>query len=147
MGLKAFNCGANVIAFNKDNKTYAMTIAWAMMVDYTKVALLMGSQADSNKAIEIGDEVGISSLAKGQEEIGREIGSSHSNKINKLSLFDYEKIGNAILVKNAKVNMVGHVSKIEETEEGDKLVFINIDHYKENENKEFAYGYDPSLYK
>ncbi|HBX25454.1 MAG TPA: hypothetical protein DEF61_04250 [Firmicutes bacterium] len=146
MGLQAFNCGANVIAFTKNNKTYAMTIAWAMMIDYSKVALLMGGQADSNKAIEVGDEVGISSLAKGQEEIGNKIGSTHSSKINKLSLFDHEKDGGAILVKNAKVNMVGRVVKIEETE-GDKLVFVKVDHYKQDENKEFAYGYDPSLYK
>lgn len=146
MGLRAFNCGANLVGYKKNGKDYAMIVAWAMMVDYSKVALLLGGQADTSRNLEVGDEIGISALAKGQEEIGKKVGSAHSSKTNKLDLFPYFFEGNAILCKDAKNNMVGKVASISESEDHDKLVFVEITSFSQDENKEFAYGYDPKLY-
>lgn len=146
MGLHAFNCGANLISYSKNNKNYAMIVAWAMMVDYSKVALLMGGQADTSRNLELGDEIGISALSKGQEEIGKNVGSTHSSKINKLDLFPFEMDGKAILCEGAKTKMVGKVIKIDENEDHDKFVIVEITRYSQDENKEFAYGYDPKLY-
>lgn len=43
--LRAFRCGANILGYNIDSNNYVMTCAWAMMIDYDKIAMLIGAQS------------------------------------------------------------------------------------------------------
>ena len=72
--LRAFRCGANVLAFNKNNQNYGMTCAWAMMIDYSKIAMLIGGQSITGQNLELGLNVGVSALAEGQQEIAKVFG-------------------------------------------------------------------------
>ena len=87
--LRAFRAGANILAFNKNNTNYAMTCAWAMMVDYQKIAMLIGSQSVTGQNLEIGQKVGVSALSDGQQEIAKIIGMNHSNEINKFDTIPF----------------------------------------------------------
>lgn len=134
MGFTAFNYGANVLAFEKNNIKYAMTCAWAMQVDYDKVLCLLGSQSVSGKAIEKGDIIGLSALNEKQEEVAFELGQNHSNQCNKLDDIDYKQEGSAIYINDSTKIMtleiidVLHLSEIEE----DNLVYGRIIKYSEN---------------
>ena len=135
MGFTAFNYGANVIAFEKENRKYAMTCAWAMQVDYDKILCLLGSQSVSGKAIKKGDIIGVSALSNSQEAIAFKLGENHSDEINKLEGLDYSVDDSAILInassKMMKVEIID-VLHLEEIEE-DNLIYGRI--IKSTENK------------
>lgn len=145
MNLKAFRCGANVLAYQKDNKKYAMTCAWAMMVGYTSVMMLIGSQSETGNNINIGDIVGISALAEGQERIARIIGMNHSSKIDKFNDIEYLVDDSALLITNAKVQMVAKVIKIDNID-GDHLITFEVLKASENKEKDYLDGYNPKCY-
>lgn len=144
--LRAFRCGANVLAYNKNNQNYAMTCAWAMMVDYKKIAMLIGGQSITGKNLELGLKVGVSALADGQQEIAKIIGTNHSDEINKFESIDYTNKDNMILINNSKVLMECSVCEIKDLD-GDLLVFLEVKDFYENEQLNFLDGYDPKNYQ
>ena len=143
--LRAFRAGANVLAFNKNNTNYAMTCAWAMMIDYQKIAMLVGGQSVTGQNLELNQKVGVSALADGQQEIAKIIGTKHSDKVNKFETISYINKDNMILIENAKVLMECTVSEIHNLD-GDLLVFLQVDDFNEDESKEYLDGYDPNNY-
>lgn len=138
MSLRAFNSGCNVIALQKDGKKYGMVCAWAMHTDYDRVALLIGSQSVTGKIINVGDFVGLSALAEGQEDIAHKLGENHSDVGNKFEGIEVESSGVALYVKDAKVKMYCEVAKINVINgEGDKMVFLNVLKHTSDKNKKF----------
>lgn len=121
-----FNQGCNIVGIKKDIN-YVMTCAWAMQADDNKCALLLGSQSVTSKNILEGDIIGISVLAKGQEKIAATLGNFHSNETDKLKNIEHYYQDSAILIKDAKVNIVGKVIKILDLfNNGDKLVCVEF---------------------
>lgn len=143
--LRAFRAGANVLGYRKDNVNYLMTCAWAMMVDFDKIAMLIGSQSVTGNNLEIGMEVGVSALSTHQQVIARIIGTTHSDEVNKLENIKYIQEGNMLLIENAKVLMKCNVYDIKNLD-GDYLVFLNVNDFEENEG-DFLDGYDPKCYQ
>ena len=138
MSLRAFNSGCNVIAFSKEGKKYGMVCAWAMHVDYDRLALLIGGQSVTGKNINVGDFVGLSALAEGQEVIAHQLGENHSDVGDKFNGIETEQAGIVVYIKDAKVKMYCEVSKINVlNSEGDKLVFPNVLKHTSDKNKKF----------
>ena len=144
--LKAFNCGASIVAYIKDGHHYGMTCAWAMMIDFDQIAMLLGGQAKTSNNLEVGMKVGVSSLASDQADVSSSFGRGHSDAIDKFALAPMEIKGNIALVKGAKVKMECTVTRIEEFAGEDKLVFLHVDSFEQDDSKEFLYGYDPAAY-
>lgn len=145
MNLKAFRCGANVIAFEKNHKRYGMTCAWAMMVDYSKIMMLIGSQSQTGNQLEIGDLVGVSALACGQEDIARKFGTVHSLEVDKFKKTDFSLIDNMIIINHAKVQMQCKVVEIKDLS-GDKLVTLEVLNFIEEDDIDYLDGYNPLCY-
>ena len=143
--LRAFRVGANVLAFKKNNTNYAMTCAWAMMIDYNQIAMLIGGQSVTGQNLELKQKVGVSALADGQQEIAKIIGTTHSNEVNKFVNIEYTNKDNMLLINNAKVLMECSVKEIKNLD-GDLLVFLSVNDFNEDENKDFLDGYDPNNY-
>lgn len=136
--MHALRMGNNVIAYIKGGTRYGMTCAWATMIDYERLGMLLGSQSVTGNNLEVGDVVGVSALAKGQKEISLQIGSDHSDKVDKLENVPILLEKSAILVQNAKVQMVCEVEKILHlTDESDRFVILKITSSKVDKNKEF----------
>lgn len=143
--LRAFRCGANILGYNIDSINYVMTCAWAMMIDYDKIAMLIGSQSITGQNLKKDMKVGVSSLASGQESIAKIIGSTHSDEVDKLKDISYENKDGMILINDSKVCMECKVLEIKNIEE-DYLVFLKVENFKENNELEFLDGYNPQLY-
>lgn len=138
MSLRAFNSGCNVIAFAKEGKKYGMVCAWAMHTDYDRVVLLIGSQSVTGKIINVGDFVGLSALAEGQEDVAHKLGENHSDVGDKFAGIEIEPSGVALYIKDAKVKMYCEVAKINVINgEGDKMVFLNVLKHTSDKNKKF----------
>ena len=136
--MHALRMGNNVIAYIKGGTRYGMTCAWATMIDYERLGMLLGSQSVTGNNLEVGDVVGVSALAKGQKEISLQIGSDHSDKVDKFENVPILLEKSAILVQNAKVQMVCEVEKILHlTDESDRFVILKITSSKVDKNKEF----------
>lgn len=105
MSLHAFNCGCNAIGYQKNNKNYIMCCAWAQMIDYDKISMLLGSQSVTGKNLEIGDIVGVSALSAGQMDIANKLGEGHSDVVDKLNGVSYELKDSAILINDAKTKL------------------------------------------
>lgn len=138
MSDRLFNHSVNVVAYKKNNKNFAATIAWAMQVDYDKIILLMGSQSDTGNNIEKGQIIGVSSLAKNQKYIANILGDNHSSLTDKLSKIEYKIENNAIIINNSVNKMiievldVMHLKDIEE----DNLIYGKVIK-NESTNQEF----------
>ncbi len=139
MSFKAFYSGANVIINVKGGKFKAMTCAWATMISYESVGLLMGEQSDTAKSLRPGDIVGISSLASGQKNIALAFGEKHSLSFDKSHLAELEVLDSAYVIKGAKTQMKGEVVDIIHlpTAEADYFVIVNLLSKKEDANKKF----------
>lgn len=138
MSLHAFLMGNNVIAYKKNNVKYGMVCAWASMVDYDHITMLLGSQSVTGNNLEVGDIVGVSALAKGQKNISLQIGGSHSNEINKFENIAIIEKNSAILVQNARTLMICKVEKIMKlVDENDNFVVLKIVESNEDKTKEF----------
>lgn len=139
MSLTAFACGSNVVGYKKDGVNFAMTCAWAQMVDYDKLTMLLGSQSDTGKHIKKGDIIGVNSLSSSQNDISLKLGENHSLSIDKLKGINYSYDDTAIMIEGAKVNMkcevidVIHLEGIEE----DNFLYLKVLKYNDNEDKEF----------
>jgi flavin reductase (DIM6/NTAB) family NADH-FMN oxidoreductase RutF len=86
-----------------------MCCAWAQMIDYDKITLLLGAQSATGKVLSKGDIVGVSALAKGQNRIAEIMGDGHSGLVDKFATIESTISGSAILIKNAKVRMICEV--------------------------------------
>ncbi len=137
--LRAFQMGANVVTLHKDKKFCAMTCAWAMMCDYDKILLLLGSQSDTGKSINIGDKVGVSALSKGQGNIAGFFGENHSLSFSKFNQHYLERYQDVYVVKEAKVQMVCEVIDILHLKgsEKDNLVQLKVVEFRDNDSLDF----------
>lgn len=144
MELQAFNAGCNVLAINKNNCIYAMTCSWSTMIDYDKVAMLIGSQSETGKILKVGDIVGISALSKGQKKIAYFIGSHHSSEINKLDGIKHILDNSAVFIDGAKVIIKAEVKNILHLEglEQDNYVIFQVLDFKQDGNKKFLSAYE-----
>ncbi|MDD3106277.1 MAG: hypothetical protein PHP65_00530, partial [Bacilli bacterium] len=105
MGLQAFCAGCNIVAIEKNNKRYGMCCAWAQMIDYDKISLLLGGQSVTGNILSIGDVVGVSALDKDQKPLAKLLGSGHSDKIDKFKNINIIVKEDAILIPGAKGRM------------------------------------------
>ncbi len=105
----AFLAGCNIVAFQKDNNAYGMCCAWAQMVDWDKITVLLGAQSVTGQVLQVGDYVGVSALAKGQTAVALQLGEGHSNEVNKFIGIAHHIRQGAITIDGAKVQMVCQV--------------------------------------
>ena len=128
MSFKAFNAGCNVVALRKDGRKWGMCCSWAQMVDYDKIALLIGSQSDTGKQLSPGDVVGVSALAQGQQALAEALGSGHGGSADKFSGIPHDLEDTAILIPGAKVRMVCRVRDIVRLPgmEADRFVILDV---------------------
>ena len=138
MSINAFRAGCNVIAYKKNGIKYGMVCAWSTMIDYDHVAMLLGSQSVTGNNLKVGDVVGISALAKGQEKECFQLGSNHSDKEDKFAGISIVEKDTAILVKGAKVNIVAEVVKIEKViDPNDNFVVLKMLESSSDKTKQF----------
>lgn len=138
MSLRAFRSGCNVLALTKNDKKYGMVCAWATMIDYDKVGMLIGGQSVTGKVLEVGDVVGVSALADGQKDIAVKLGENHSDECNKFKGIEFENDETALLVKNAKCLMTCKVLKIEKLiDPNDSFVILKVLRHKADIKKGF----------
>lgn len=138
MGFHAFLMGNNVIAYNKNGKRYGMVCAWASMIDYDHISMLLGSQSVTGRNLEIGGIVGVSALSKRQKDISLQIGGSHSDEEDKFKNIAIVEKNTAILVQNAKTQMICKVEKIMKLiDPDDNFVILKIEESSSDNNKEF----------
>ena len=136
--------GANALCYVKNDKKYGMICAWASVLDYDKITMLLGAQSITGQTLEIGDVVGVSSLALGQKDVCDKLGHSHSNEEDKFLNLNYHTDSTAILINDAKANMVCKVLDIitKDYIPGDRLVVLEILSYEDNkEDKDFLPSY------
>lgn len=139
MSFHAVLMGCNVISYEKIGVKYAMVCAWTTMVDFDKIVMLLGSQSVTGKNLFVGDYVGVSALASDQMDACLRLGSTHSDEDNKFKGVPYTNDHGVITIDGAKNRMVCEVLKIEELEEGDRLVSLRIDSYIEDKEKSFLH--------
>lgn len=120
------NMGANVVAYEKDNKKYAMTCAWCMQCDYEELLLLIGSQSITGKHLQVNDIVGISSLSSNQMDIASHYGENHSDTYDKFKGQKYHKENSAILIDGAKVKMVCKINDISHVKGNDEDLLVHV---------------------
>lgn len=139
MGLHAFLAGANALCYVKNGHKYGMICAWAMMIDYDVIALLVGEQSVTGKNLEVGMLVGVSALSKEQKAVALTLGNGHSDKIDKLANISYEIDEGAILISGARNNLVVRVEKLIKLnpENQDILIVAKFMKSKEDKSKEF----------
>jgi len=133
MAEQAFAYGANIIAFEKNNKKYGMCCSWATQVDYERVMCLLGSQSVTGHKIKKGDIIGISALNENQSDIADKFGGSHSDEVDKFEGINYKNINGALLINGATRMMVVRV--------------IDVMHVNEIEADNLIYGYIESIEK
>ena len=134
-----FVMGCNVIALRKNDTNYGMVCAWAQMIGYDKIMMLIGSQSDTGKVLEVGDIVGVSALSTSQQKISNFIGSKHSTKVDKFKDIDIIYKDSAILICDAKTKSICVVKDIMHLEgiEEDNLVILDIKEIEVDKDKVF----------
>ena len=134
-----FVMGCNVIALKKNGINYGMVCAWAQMIGYDKIMMLIGSQSDTGKVLKVGDIVGVSALNSNQEKISNYIGSKHSTKVDKFKDFDITYKDSAILIDDAKTKSICIIKEILHLEgiEEDNLVILDIKEIEVDNQKDF----------
>ena len=141
MGYRASDYCISIVALENDNFKYGMTCAWMMQVDYDKIVCLLGSESNTGNVIKIGSYVGVSTLSKNQGEIALKFGDSHSKNVNKFKDVEFENKNGAICIKHASREMFCEVMDILSLKEiEDKLIYLRIVEYKENNNEFLHYG-------
>ncbi|MDD3842892.1 MAG: flavin reductase family protein [Candidatus Izemoplasmatales bacterium] len=144
MPLEAFNAGCNIIGLNKHGRNYGMCCAWAQMIDYDKITMLIGAQSVTGKILTKGDIVGVSALALGQEAIALCLGSTHSDENDKFTSINFHLDESAILIDGAKVIMkcrvidIMHLSGIET----DYFVLLQVIHFQQSPSLVFLSAYN-----
>jgi flavin reductase (DIM6/NTAB) family NADH-FMN oxidoreductase RutF len=143
MDLRAFRAGANILAFQKNNRRYGMCCAWAMMLDYDQIGMLVGSQSATGKALEVGDVVGVSALAENQATIALRFGEGHSDQTDKFEGFAVERKDSALLIPGAKVRMVCEVIGFwhPDARTSDRLVHLRVLSHETRADLAYLDGY------
>lgn len=139
MGLKAFNYGANIVAYQKNGRNYGMCCSWAMQVDYDKICMLLGEQSTTGKKLAIGEIIGVSSLSSNQKEIAFHFGEGHSDEIDKFKNIEYRQESSGIIIKGAKVEMLVEVMDIIRLKgiESDIMLYGKIIKYYDHQDLTF----------
>jgi len=139
MALHAFLSGANAVCFEKDHRKYAMICAWATMIDYDTIGLLIGEQSVTGHSIELGMIIGVSALSKEQKTIALRLGNGHSDNIDKLDKIKYHQSDTAILINGARNNLVCRVDNILTINStcADRFVVARITEVEEDVTKSF----------
>lgn len=134
MSFKAFNSGCNAICFKKNNIKYGMICAWAQMIDYDKISMMLGSQSVTGKNLQIGDIVGVCSLAKHQKNVALALGDNHSDEIDKFTELNYKEDKTAIIINDSKNEMICRVIDIIHFDfcKEDNFIILEILNHKEN---------------
>jgi len=104
--------GTNILAFKKDGKNYAMTCAWSTQCEADELVLFIGSQSISAKQLEVGMKVGYSCLNTKQEKLALEIGSTHSDEIDKFKDRDIIEKNGAVVFKDSYAQAFCEVKKL-----------------------------------
>lgn len=101
--------------------------------------MLLGEQSVTGKAVAVGDIVGISGLAVGQNAIANQLGSNHSDTRNKFEGLQLERNGNAILIPGARTKMICEVMEVMhlKTMEADAFVIVKVISFEQNMNSKF----------
>jgi len=139
MDRNLFISGANVVTLLKNNKKYAMTCAWAMMLDYDKACMLLGEQSITSNNIEIGDIIGISGASKENFDIIEYIGSTHSDEVDKFSNNEFIDFNGVKVIKSSKTKLKCKVENIIKINEGcnDKLLVLRVLNFESDSKKKF----------
>lgn len=139
MGLHAFNAGCNAVCYQKDDRRYGMICAWASMLDYDTIGLLLGSQSATGKNVSVGAIVGVSALSSSQESIALRLGNNHSDKVDKFEGIEIRTEGSAILIAGARNNLICRVSEIVRFagSEDDRFLVMKIIRADEDKTKDF----------
>jgi len=143
MSLHAFNAGCNIVAIRKNGHDYGMCCAWAQMLDYDRIGMLIGAQSVTGMVLEKGDVVGVSSLAEGQERIANQLGEGHSDRVAKFAGIPHTLAGTAILVDGARVRMICEVFDIMRLSgiESDRFVVMTVKKHETDAKKRFLSAY------
>ncbi len=143
MNLHAFNAGCNIVGFRKNDIKYGMCCAWAQMLDYDRLGMLIGAQSVTGSVLEPGDQIGVSGLATGQENIARRLGEGHSDQTDKFSGIAFDCVGSAILIAGARTRMVCEVVEVMRFAdvEADRYVVMKVLSYEQNESTPFLFAY------
>ncbi|MFH0993279.1 MAG: flavin reductase [bacterium] len=143
MNLHAFNAGCNIIGIIKNNRNYGMCCAWAQMLDYDRIGMLLGAQSVTGRVLNPGDKVGVSGLAAGQEAIARQIGDGHSDQMDKYASIGHDCVGSAILIKEARTRMVCEVVEVRRFAcvEADRYVIMKVLSFEQDESIPFLSAY------
>ncbi len=146
MSLRAFGCGVSVVAYTKSGQHFGMSCAWATMIDYSYIGMLLGEQSETGNNLKVDDVVGVSSLAKDQVDLAIKFGSSHSLDEDKFKNVKYTSKNQAILLDNAKVRMVCRVHKILHLldDSKDNFIIFEVLNYEADSKKEFLHYSDVS---
>ncbi|MDD3865759.1 MAG: hypothetical protein PHC32_05490 [Candidatus Izemoplasmatales bacterium] len=143
MALEAFNAGCNIIGIHKCGRNYGMCCAWAQMIDYDKLSMLIGSQSVTGQILLPNDIVGVSALAQGQNTIALQLGEGHSDQIDKYANIKFHRDQSAILIDGAKVTMKCRVLKIMHLfeNETDCFVLLQVIHSQQEQDLSFLSAY------
>ncbi|MFA5481503.1 MAG: flavin reductase [Bacilli bacterium] len=139
MGLHAFLAGSNAVCYTKNNRKFGMICAWATMIDYDVIGLLIGEQSSTGKNLEVGMTIGVSALSAGQKDIALQLGNNHSDIVDKFVDLMIVQNGSAILIAQARSNMVCEVMKLYSLtpENNDIFVVAKVIDASEDHKKEF----------
>lgn len=139
MTLNAFLSGANAVCYEKEGNKYGMCCAWAQMIDYDKISMLLGQASVTGQNIKKGDIIGVSSLAKGQKNVALQLGENHSNEIDKFKNISYTKKDSAILINDSKVKMICKVIDVLHLDciKEDHFLILEVKEYETDEKKDF----------
>lgn len=142
MSFRPFNNNVSIVAFEKNNQRYAMTVAWATQVGYDYIVLLLGSQSETGQAISKGDLIGVSVLSKAQKDIATQIGETHSTKFDKLKDVSLHEFGMAYTIKNSVCEMCAEVVDVLHLDgiEDDNLVYAKVVKYTTSGNDYLTMG-------
>jgi flavin reductase (DIM6/NTAB) family NADH-FMN oxidoreductase RutF len=139
MSLTAFNMGCNIIALEKSNHQFGMCAAWAQMLDYDVISVLIGESSVTGKQLQKGDFVGVSALASDQGAIANLFGEYHSDQFDKFATTKITNLEGALLIDNAKVMMKCQVLDIIHFDfsKNDVFAIFKILSYETNDAKAF----------
>ncbi len=139
MSLSAFNMGCNIVAIAKNGRKYGLCVAWAQMLDYDVISVLIGAGSVTGKILEIKDVVGVSALAKDQLGIAKVFGEYHSDEMDKFAGIKTTLIGSSVLIDEAKVMMKCQIIDIQHFNfaSADNFVIMKILSYEEDSHKSF----------
>ena len=102
----AVPCGCLLVAHEKDGKRYGMCCSWAMQVNVNELLLAIGGQSATGRALEVGDRVGVTVLAKDQVTVALGFGMKSSADADKFEGLD------GVLVDGAALTLAGGVRRM-----------------------------------